>query len=774
MAENGLQGKALQALHSLTSVTWLRRLGLFCLYQSAFYLSYKYSLEFSHAGSAAFWFPDSVVLCALLTSRPRYWGILLVSVLPERLLIEWQTHIPDWFRLTAFAIDSTKAVIVASGLRYLLSDPVRFRNAREYAYFCGLAVIGGPVLAAVASAATRQIAGVEFWPSWKEWFLSNVATQLIVTPPLFYWAMGEAETTWWTVWRRWREATLLLAGLMWSGLCAYHLTAKNGPFSDPLFYAPVPFLFWAAVRFGMPGASGAIGILSAFAIRAALHPQGLQAAHSLSSRNFLMLAAGYVYIVGILTEQKKGAEHSLSESETRFRLIADTAPVMIWTIDTRKLCDFVNRRWLELTGRTIEQELKTGWADGIHPEDRQRCLEVFNSHFDARLPFEMDYRYKRHDGQYRWIVDYGRPRYDKEGEFLGYIGSCIDMTERRRQESELRNSEERYREVVESQAEMVCRFLPNTVLTFVNEAFCRSLSRKRRDVIGKEFPELLPEASRELAARRIAEAQAMKTPCGWQCEITSPDGTSIWQQWMSYPIFGPGGALEEFQCIGVDITDRKRAEDLARLVTHAQEEERKRIGRELHDDLSQRTAAHVIALRNTKESIAEEGDTAIAIERLDKLEQQAMALGEGIRLVAHQLHAPSFTAEGLESALRTLCGEFGALTRMRVDLQCEGPTKDVPAQVMMCCFRVVQEGLRNVAKHARASEVKIRVATSPDRLWLELADDGIGMNGRNENYQGGLGLCSMRERVELLSGIFRISDRAPQGTVVTAVVPFGG
>jgi signal transduction histidine kinase len=220
-------------------------------------------------------------------------------------------------------------------------------------------------------------------------------------------------------------------------------------------------------------------------------------------------------------------------------------------------------------------------------------------------------------------------------------------------------------------------------------------------------------------------------------------------------------------------SEQVTGKELGRLVTHAQEEERKRIARDLHDDLNQRVAAHAIALSNLKNYMLnpDHEGRATMLDRINKLEQQAVALGDEIRMVAHQLHPPSFDAGGLEGALQVLCTEFSTLSRLHVDLRCEGPTKDLPATVMLCCFRVVQEGLRNVAKHARASEVKITIARSTDRVLLELADDGVGVNGHAKNHESGLGLSSMRERVELLSGVFRIAPQEPRGTVVTAVVP---
>jgi two-component system sensor kinase FixL len=136
-----------------------------------------------------------------------------------------------------------------------------------------------------------------------------------------------------------------------------------------------------------------------------------------------------------ITERKRG-EEALRESEARFRAIADAAPVMIWMSGTDKLCNFFNRGWLDFTGRRLEQELGNGWAEGVHPDDLAGCLKNYTESFDARRPFILEYRLRRHDGEYRWISDNGVPRYDSGRNFLGYIGSCVDLTARKQAEAE--------------------------------------------------------------------------------------------------------------------------------------------------------------------------------------------------------------------------------------------------------------------------------------------------------------------------------------------------
>jgi PAS domain S-box-containing protein len=136
-----------------------------------------------------------------------------------------------------------------------------------------------------------------------------------------------------------------------------------------------------------------------------------------------------------ITERKR-AEEQLRESEARFQGMADTAPVLIWMTGTDGLCNYFNKPWLDFTGRTMEQEVGLGWTEGVHPDDVQGCFDGFLPAFHARKPFRMEYRLRRSDGEYRWVIESGIPRYTPAGEFAGYIGSNIDITDFKHAEEE--------------------------------------------------------------------------------------------------------------------------------------------------------------------------------------------------------------------------------------------------------------------------------------------------------------------------------------------------
>jgi PAS domain S-box-containing protein len=146
--------------------------------------------------------------------------------------------------------------------------------------------------------------------------------------------------------------------------------------------------------------------------------------------------------VGLDISEHKRIEAALRESEQRFHSMADCAPVWIWMSGLDKGCNFFNETWLQFTRRSLVQEYGYGWAEGVHPDDLSRCVDIYNDSFDAQEAFEMEYRPRRYDGEYRWLLDKGRPRYDHESNFVGYIGSCTDSTEHVRMRDRLEAASE--------------------------------------------------------------------------------------------------------------------------------------------------------------------------------------------------------------------------------------------------------------------------------------------------------------------------------------------
>jgi PAS domain S-box-containing protein len=185
--------------------------------------------------------------------------------------------------------------------------------------------------------------------------------------------------------------------------------------------------------------------------------------------------------IGILrdTSRRREAERRAAETESRFRTMADIAPVLLWMAGTDALCTFFNQTWLDFTGRTLEDEWGVGWAEGVHHEDFQRCVDTYMEAFTARRTFEMEYRLRRHDGQYRWVLDRGTPRYAPDGAFEGYIGSCVDITDRKDIELDLVRAV-RLRDEFLSIASHELR-TPITALQLQLDSVARSLERRAEE-----------------------------------------------------------------------------------------------------------------------------------------------------------------------------------------------------------------------------------------------------------------------------------------------------
>jgi PAS domain S-box-containing protein len=340
------------------------------------------------------------------------------------------------------------------------------------------------------------------------------------------------------------------------------------------------------------------------------------------------------------------AESVLRVSEERFRLVADNAPVLIWMSGPDKKCDFFNEGWLKLTGRPVDSELGDGWTEGVHPEDWQRCLATYTQAFDLREEFRMEYRLRRHDGEYRWFLDIGVPRFNQGRAFVGYIGSCVDITDRK---------------------------LAETALASVNH--------------------------------RMIEAQ---------------------------------------------------------------EQERTRIARELHDDICQPLALLAIMLSELQRNPT---DLSEIRDRLGELKNHASEIAADVQTISHRLHSSKLDFLGLAAAMRGFCDEFGEQQKMEIDFESHNLPKPLPPDISLCLFRVLQEALSNSAKHSGVRHFEVRSWGTPNEVHLTVSDSGSGFNTAVAKVGRGLGLISMHERLSILNGTLSIESKLNRGTTIKASVP---
>ena len=338
-------------------------------------------------------------------------------------------------------------------------------------------------------------------------------------------------------------------------------------------------------------------------------------------------------------------QEALRESEERFRVMADSAPIMMWMAGTDKGCTDFNRGWLEFTGRSLEQEKGDGWAESVHPADLQRCVGIYHQAFDHRRHFDMEYRLRRHDGEFRWIRDTGVPRFLPDGTFVGYIGCCIDVDDQKQAE--------------------------------------------------------------------LARA------------------------------------------------------DLSRRLMTAQEAERARIARELHDGIGQALA--LLGVQIQKAGIA--SPDGRACPTTSELCRKVAEIGTQVSQLSHQLHSSELEFLGLSVAIKSLCREFSEQYGIAIECVCTGVPATLDNAVSLGFLRVVQEGLHNIAKHSHASEVRVELTRSEDDLVLTLCDDGVGFDKNKLRGTAGMGLVSMRERMHLIAGEITVESQPGGGTRIHARAP---
>jgi len=536
---------------------------------AGYYLGCKigFALTLQPHPVSVLWPPNSVLVAALLLTPPRSWWVVLLAALPAHLAAQLQSHVPPLMIFCWFLTNSCEALIGAGLMRYLLGGPIRFITLRNVGLFCLCVVFIAPFLSSFLDAALviwNHWGKDTYWQLIRVRLFSNALAALIIVPLVVTWTTTGIQPLRTARLSRYLEGWALFVGLL---LVSYAVLYKFGSGTDSaLLFLPLPFLLWAAVRFGSLGASSAVSIVSFLAIWSAAHGHGPFSGgpaeqEALSIQIFLIvLAIPLLFLATVIEERVTGAIE-LGESESRFRNVADSAPVLIWMAGVDKLCTFFNKPWLEFTGRSIEQELGNGWAEGVHPEDMQKCLEVYTEAFDARQPFVMQYRLRRSDGEYRWISDQGVARHDAQGGFAGYIGSCVDVTELMKKEEALHEFEERVILAAEAAHLGVWEMDPASKELWMSDSartvfqFDSKTPLDHAAVQDRVHPE-------DRALRDSAVKHALEAGSGYEMEyrILLPDGTQRWIGARARWVAGDNRKGARLIGVSIDITPRKLAE----------------------------------------------------------------------------------------------------------------------------------------------------------------------------------------------------------------------
>ncbi len=261
-----------------------------------------------------------------------------------------------------------------------------------------------------------------------------------------------------------------------------------------------------------------------------------------------------------LTEQKQ-VEKALAKSEMKYRMLADSGQVLIRTCDQNKQCDYVNEPWLRFTGRTLDQEIGNGWWEGVHPEDRERCQSICCIAFVEREPFNMEYRLRNAGGEYRWIEEAGTPRCSDQGSFFGYIGHCLDITDRKQADRQLLLIKEQYRSLVENSHGIIYTISPEGVVTYVSPSYTRLLGHDPSAIIGKNFRNFVhPDdiAACEVFQQEVLGAGVVRE--GLEYRIFHCDGSVRWHFSNFIPCYNEENEIVSFVGNAMDVTAQKQSQ----------------------------------------------------------------------------------------------------------------------------------------------------------------------------------------------------------------------
>lgn len=472
---------------------------------------------------------------------------------------------------------------------------------------------------------------------------------------------------------------------------------------------------------------------------------------------------------------------TLSSEEASLRMLCESSPTMIWVSGLDKLGTYFNKRWLDFTGRTLEEEMGEGWIEGVHPDDLESVAADYVSACDARCDFRLEYRLRRGDGAYRWIVDTGVPRYTGDGAFAGYIGSCVDVTPVKEAEAALRRSEERYTLATAAGQVGVWDFDLDSGDIYVDPRLKLILGFEDDEIrnhIDDWGARVHPDDS-DAVMQAVDTYLAGGTPV-YEIEhrMVHRDGSVRWflargraikdETGRPVRMVGTDTNITERKCVEAELAEsHKKVRNLAGKLISAQEAERRRISRELHDSLNQRLAAVSIELGSLRQYMAHDKDVE---QRLAVVQSRMLEIAESIRRMSHDLHAPALDHLGLNVALKALCTEFGEHEGIETAFNEHRTPDAIDDEVALCIYRVAQESLRNVARHATAQHVWVNLRGVDEELVLTVADDGVGFMPQPESETNGLGLLSMTERVRLLGGTLSVSSRPRMGTRVEARV----
>jgi two-component system, NarL family, sensor histidine kinase UhpB len=490
-------------------------------------------------------------------------------------------------------------------------------------------------------------------------------------------------------------------------------------------------------------------------------------------------------MVGHITDvtERKRIEQALQEREAQYRAVVEDQTEVIARFLADGTMVFVNEVYCRVFGKTPAELIGSKWQPVVHPDDLA-MIEAGLAELSPSNPVVViENRVRVATGELRWMQFVNRAFFDADGSLREMQAVGRDITDRKRVELALQESEARYRAVVEDQTELISRLSHDGTFVFANAAYCRFFGTTLERVIGTRWQPIAYPDDLAMAEAQLAEMSPARPVITLESRVFAGDGSVHWMQFVNRGFFGADGRMVEFQSVGRDITDRKEAEArqlalleentrLGRELIRLQEKERADLAKDLHDELSQ----HLTAIRAYAGAIERRARGAAGRNLEDALAIEASA--SQIYAASHRLmeglHPQILDSAGLDDILRGLVSEWSSRhAGTRVRLRLAGHFGALDTGVRIHLFRIAQESLSNVLRHARAARVRIFLGEilCGGQRWLRLVirDDGVGMD--TALRRTGHGLIVMRERARNLGGTFDLSSRPGRGVRVAVEVP---
>ncbi len=475
---------------------------------------------------------------------------------------------------------------------------------------------------------------------------------------------------------------------------------------------------------------------------------------------------------------RKQAQEELRESEERLRLAIQAGKMYACHWDAATDVFTHSPESAQILGADHASPITHRQVlDSVHPEDREKFTAAASELCPEKPDIKISYRMVRPDGTVISLERNSRAHFDENGKLLRIIGIVADITEHKRTEEALRESEERLRLAVHAGRMYAFEWVTLTD-AIVRSGECANILNWMDDPTrdrGRQFVARVHPDDRGAYDAATDSALTPENPTyQTNYRMLRPDGSVIWLEENGRAFFDGQGRMLRTIGMVADVTERKLAEEavssLSRRLIEAQEQERARIARELHDDLSQRMALLQINLEQFEQDTT--GLSSQVRQQLHNFAEVAAEVSADIHDLSHRLHPSKLDTLGLVASLAGLCREFCEQHHLQVQFVHHDTPGQIPKDVTLCLFRIVQEALQNVVKHSGASEATVELSGHSDRIDLCISDSGVGFNPESAKGDASLGLISMRERLRLAGGHLAVESEPSHGTRIHVRVPF--